>query len=199
MRGPNRRRGAAHRASGRHLATGARHAVESPGVPPTRLNTVRLTSPPRRLTWALTLGVWLAGGSIAAQDTPSTKDESATIQVDSASLKRIRTALDTPPVLALPTDPLRFYQQITATRPTWADYMRGSGRWFEITAISAPSRNGLSRGIPAGSGIDLSALFRRVEKALNERTVRQIRQQIDRELEVIAGTPPGAAPSPPTP
>jgi hypothetical protein len=160
---------------------------------------VRLTSPAGRLASAITLGVWLAGGSVAAQDTPGAPEESATIQVDAASLNRIRTALDTPPVLALPTDPLRFYQQITATRPTWADYMRGSGRWFEITPISAPSRTGLSRGIPAGSGIDLSGLFRRVEKALNERTVRQIRQQIDRELEMIEGTAPGSAASPPAP
>jgi hypothetical protein len=120
-------------------------------------------------------------------------------KADPATLERIRAALEDDPVLTITDDALRFYLQVTATKPTFADYLKGSGRWFEITTTGPPSSNRNGSRLPAGGGIDLGALFGRWERALNARTLRSIRQQIDRELDALEAAKVGPAPVPAAP
>lgn len=114
-------------------------------------------------------------------------------------LERIRDALADDPALTITDDTLRFYLQVTAPRPTFADYLKGSGRWFDITTTGPPSNNRNGSRLPAGGGLDLGALFGRWERALNARTLRRIREQIDRELDALEAAKIDAAPVPTSP
>lgn len=106
--------------------------------------------------------------------------------VSDATLARIRQALDSEPGLTIDQDALRFYMQISAKPPTFADYLKASGAWFEISQTSAPTRLGGGARAPAVGGIDLLSLFGRAGKAIQDRKARQIREQIDRELRALA-------------
>ena len=105
--------------------------------------------------------------------------------------ERVKRALeakveaDTP--VTLDTDRLTFYLSVTESRPTFADYLRGTGKWFEISPIEPPSGALSSRGLAGGAGIDLLSIFRSMNRALEERKARQIRRQIDSELDAIQG------------
>ena len=148
----------------------------------------------------LAAGLWLGlvcvGVPAAAQDPASDPSAPPVVTVDPTSLSRIREALQTESKLAPSADFLRFYDEVTVTKPTFADYLQGSGPWFAITTTGPPSSNRSgSRPLPGG-GIDLGALFGRWEKALDARKVRQIQEQIDRELESIEATKTGVDPVP---
>lgn len=129
--------------------------------------------------------VSLAQGAVqeASEETPAPP----TYVPDTRTLTRIQSVLDADSPTGLRIDGLTFYLSITETRPTFADYLRGTGKWFEISPIEAPSNNRYGSRLPAGAGIDLLSVFRSMNRALDERKARQIRQQIDRELNAIQG------------
>lgn len=156
----------------------------------------------------VTKGAWRAGLAVSvfltlpchaatasAQETPASGPANVPPVVSGTTLARIRAALASEPAVTLDQDALRFYVQVTAKPLTFADYLKGSGAWFEITQTSAPNRvTGGARLPPAGS-IDLLALFRRANKAREERNVRKIRERIGQELEALeAANGSGAEP-----
>lgn len=122
-----------------------------------------------------------------AQEPGEEPDVPPTYVPDARTLTRIQSILDADSPVRVRLDGLTFYLSITETRPTFADYLRGTGKWFEISPIEAPSNNRYGSRLPAGAGIDLLSIFRSMNRALDERKARQIRQQIDRELEAIDG------------
>lgn len=104
---------------------------------------------------------------------------------DARTLARIQSVLDAESPVRVRVDGLTFFLSVSETRPTFTDYLRGTGRWFEISPIEPPSGNRYDSRLPAGSGVDLLSIFRSMNRALEERKARQIRQQIDRELDAI--------------
>lgn len=168
---------------------------------PVVLPTVPATIARRWLTAGLTVGLVCLAGPARSQDTPEPFPvaPAPAFKPDPATLERIRKGLTSESILGINKDPLRFYLQVTATKPTFADYLKGSGRWFEISATAPPSSNGQGSRLPAGTGIDLGALFGRLERSLTARTIRNIREQIDRELEAIERAKVEAAPAPASP
>ncbi len=119
----------------------------------------------------------------ASEETPAPP----TYVPDARTLTRIQSVLDADSPAQLRIDGLTFYLSVTETRPTFADYLRGTGKWFEISPIEPPSNARYRSGLPAGAGIDLLSIFRSMNRALDERKARQIRRQIDRELDAIDG------------
>ena len=132
----------------------------------------------------------------SAQETPATPPTGAPPVVSDATLARIRAALASEPAVTLDEDALRFYVQITAKPPTFADYLKGSDGWFDITPTAAQTRLPGGARLPPAGGVDLLSLFRRVNRAAQDRKVRQIREQIDQELEALdaASTTAGSTP-----
>jgi hypothetical protein len=97
---------------------------------------------------------------------------------DNASLDRIHAALATTPALRIVAPP-RFYASVVYKPPTFADYMKG---WdLNLTRTLAPS-NSYRFG---GGGIDLLQLLHWVMQAHRDRDLKQIREQIDRELRAL--------------
>jgi hypothetical protein len=152
----------------------------------------------RRGARVLTLVLALLGmtQTALAQDTAAAAPPAAPSVVSASTLARIKAAVASEPAVTLDDDALRFYVQITATPMTFADYLRGSGAWFEVAPTSAPARlPGGARAPPAG-GLDLLSLFRRANKAVQDRKARQIRAQIDRELEALEAAKTGGGTAP---
>ena len=106
---------------------------------------------------------------------------------DARTLDRVQSGVEADTPVTLDTDRLTFYLSVTESRPTFADYLRGTGKWFEISPIEPPSGALSSRGLAGGAGIDLLSIFRSMNRALEERKARQIRRQIDSELDAIQG------------
>ncbi|MCC7044650.1 MAG: hypothetical protein IT183_12365 [Acidobacteria bacterium] len=123
----------------------------------------------------------------SAQETPASPPTAAPPVVSEATLARIRAALASEPAVTLDEDALRFYVQITAKPLTFADYLKGSGGWFEVTPTAVPTRLPGGARLPPAGGIDLLSLFRRANRAVQDRKVRQIRERIDQELEALDG------------
>lgn len=130
-----------------------------------------------------------ASGAVLAQDTaPQADDEGSLPPIytpDTRTLARIQSVLDAESPTRVRVDGLTFFLSVSETRPTFTDYLRGTGKWFEISPIEASSGNRYGTRLPAGTGIDLLSVFRNMNRALEERKARQIRQQIDRQLEAI--------------
>jgi hypothetical protein len=121
----------------------------------------------------------------SAQEAPPGPPTATPPIVSDATLARIKAALASEPAVTLDEDALRFYVQITATPLTFADYLKGSGAWFDITPTAAPTHLPGGARVPPAGGIDLLSLLRRANRAAQERRARQIREQIDRELDAL--------------
>jgi hypothetical protein len=126
-----------------------------------------------------------AAAAVSAQSPQDGVETPARPIVSDATLARIRKALESEPVLTVDQDALRFYVQISATRMTFADYLKGAGAWFEITGVSAPTRITGGARVPPAGGIDLGALFGRANRAVQDRKARQIRERIEQELRAL--------------
>ena len=98
------------------------------------------------------------------------------------SLERIRTTLERPPALdvdvplSLPV--VRFEISVEA-RPYMLSFEEQLRKDLELTPLQRQSRDWASRCC----GLDLGVLFDPIDRALQRRKERRIRQQIARELE----------------
>jgi hypothetical protein len=166
------------------------------------------------VAWGLTTGLPAAS---AAQSAPpadaqvqSVPQASEPPPVTPAQMERIRRALNQPAGLKLDERQLRFYLEIVARRPTFAEYAKG----FDF--INGPTRRGnpmshqeflqmvtpqefySSAGITALDQIQLAltnyigqSLIRKaleeLKQAKSDHEVQAIRERIDRELEALTG------------
>jgi hypothetical protein len=104
-----------------------------------------------------------------------------------ADLDRIREALASEPAISL-SAATRFSIEVIARRPTFADYLKGSDLRAHV-ARPMPPGDGYSAAF-AGGGIDLGQLIgaglERFRNAQHQRTIRKIRERIDRELQALS-------------
>jgi hypothetical protein len=125
-------------------------------------------------------------------------------------LNRIRQSLNQPSGLRLDERQLRFYLEIIARRPTFAEYVRGYDfingptkrgnpmSHQEFVQMVTPKEMYSQAGITASEQIQMAitnwigqSLIRRaldeLKDAKSEREVMAIRERIDRELEALTG------------
>ena len=133
---------------------------------------------------------------------------SVSVPITSGDLARIRRALDADPALRIDDDQLRFYVQILATRPSFAEYakgydsLRGPTRGGnpmthdEFLAMVTPKELQSSVGITARETLEFALTnwlaqtlvrkaFEDLQQARTRQEIEAIRDRIDRELELI--------------
>jgi hypothetical protein len=157
------------------------------------------------------LALWLViAGPLQAQESASTPDDPALPSMTPAQIDRIQKALNQPPGLKLNDQQLRFYLEIVAKRPTFADYVRGydfmngptkGGNPMshqEFLQMVTPKEMYSSGGITATDQLQFAltnyigqSLIRKaleeLKQARDARHVQEIRERIDRELEALTG------------
>ena len=130
--------------------------------------------------------------------------------VTPAQVERIRRALNHPPGLVLDDRQLRFYLEIVARQPTFAEYAKGydfvngptkGGNPMshqEFLALVTPKEFYSTTGITPLDQVQLAftnwvgqSLIRKameeLSQAKNEREIQEIRERINRELDALTG------------
>jgi hypothetical protein len=140
----------------------------------------------------------------------STANDPPVAPLTDRQLNRIRQSLNQPSGLRLDERQLRFYLEIIARRPTFAEYARGYDfingptkrgnpmSHQEFVQMVTPKEMYSQAGITASEQIQMAitnwigqSLIRRaldeLKDAKSERDVMAIRERIDRELEALTG------------
>ena len=125
-------------------------------------------------------------------------------------LERIREAVNRPSTLKLDNGQLRFYVEIVARWPTWAEMTKGydllngpTGKGnpmshSEMLGMLTPREMYGSGGISAPQMLTMALVnyfgqkaikksLKEISEARNEKEIREIRAQIDRELAALRG------------
>ncbi len=135
------------------------------------------------LVVVLTCAAHPASGQEVDPGSPSSTPRLAT----DADLDRIREALASEPAISL-SAATRFSIEVIVRRPTFADYLKGSDLRAHV-ARPMPPGDGYSAAF-AGGGFDLLQLIgagvERFRNAQHQRTIRKIRERIDRELQALS-------------
>ena len=102
------------------------------------------------------------------------------------SLERIRTAVEKPEVSLLRVDvpvpvPVARFETSVEVRSFMLSFEEQLHKDLEPTPLLRQSREWASRCC----GLDLNVLFKAIDRALQERKQRQIREQIARELQEL--------------
>nr|PZN88283.1 MAG: hypothetical protein DIU54_02705 [Acidobacteriota bacterium] len=141
-------------------------------------------------------------------ETGTTEEPQVVVPVTPGDLARIRRALDGPPALRIDDADLRFYVQVLATQPTFAEYVKGYNflegptrrgnpmTHAEFLTMVTPKEMYSSVGITARETLELAftnwlaqTLIRRafedLQRAKDEREIQAIRDRIDRELAML--------------
>ena len=155
----------------------------------------------------------LALGQVSSPVTPLSDSQAADPPVaplTDRQLSRIRQSLNQPSGLRLDERQLRFYLEIIARRPTFAEYAKGYDfingptkrgnpmSHQEFVQMVTPKEMYSQAGITATEQIQMAitnwigqSLIRRaldeLKDAKSEREVMAIRERIDRELEALTG------------
>jgi hypothetical protein len=173
--------------------------------------------------WRISLGglaVTLACASVsfAQEPTPSSPPASAGVPADSQDgptvpvtprdLERIRRALGTDPAVRINDDQLRFYMQILAKQPSFAEFAKGYDfkdgptrrgnpmSHSEFLAIVTPRELNSQIGIDARETLEFALTnwlaqslvrkaFEDLQKAKTEREIQDVRDRIERELQQL--------------
>ena len=147
-----------------------------------------------------------ASAAPAAQDPPAPPPP----PISPAQVEQIQRALNQPPALKLDEQQLRFYLEIVAKQPTFAEYTRGYDflhgptrggdpmSFQEFVRMVTPQEMYSSAGINAteqlqfaltnyiGQGLIKKAL-EELKQAKDAREIEAIRERIDRELDALTG------------
>jgi hypothetical protein len=112
----------------------------------------------------------------AAQAAPPAQDEAAAPPV---SLDRIRERVARTPALKVdPKPPVPLFRTTTEARALMLPFQEHLRQQLEPTLLQRQSRDWASRCC----GIDLGLLFNGIDKAVERRKIRKVREQIAREL-----------------
>jgi hypothetical protein len=152
----------------------------------------------------------LVPGMLWAQGAAGASDPAVAPSVSPAEVERIQRALNQPPGLKLTDQQLRFYLEIVAKQPTFADYVRGydfingptkGGNPMshdEFVKMVTPKHMYGSAGITPAEQLQFAltnyigqSLIRKaleeLKEAKDEREIQAIRDRIDRELDALTG------------
>jgi hypothetical protein len=155
----------------------------------------------------------VAGAQPAASDpgpAAAAQDPVTPPQISPAQIERIQRALNQPPGLKLTDQQLRFYLEIVARQPTFADYARGYDflngptrrgnpmSHQEFVRMVTPKEMYSSAGITATEQLQLAltnyvgqSLIRKaleeLRQARDAQQIEAIRERIDRELDALTG------------
>jgi hypothetical protein len=133
-----------------------------------------------------------------------------TVPLTPAQVDRIQRALNQPQNLKLDEQQLRFYLEIVARRPTFAEYARGYDfvngptrrgnpmSHQEFLSMVTPKEMQSSAGITASEQVQFAltnyvgqSLIRKaleqLKQAKDAREIQEIRDRIDRELDALTG------------
>jgi len=178
----------------------------------------------RRLAGLMALLVLLHAWPAAAQQPPTsgssqspssaTSDQTSSSPAlpvpSAANLQRIKTALTKPPIVRVDGQQLRFYAEVVAKLPTFANFIgpdddlrngpvKGAGMTHqEFVNMVTPQLVNSSAGITAMESLQFAltnwaaqALVRKAMSAFreahSESEIRAIREQIDKELAALRG------------
>ena len=162
------------------------------------------------VSFVLCLAPAAANGQSPPDQTGSSSSASATVTVSPRQFERIQQAVSQAPALKLDEQQLRFYLEIVASRPTFADYARGydflngptkGGNPMshdEFLRLVTPQEMYSSAGITASEQVQFAltgylfeSLIRKaveeLKQAKDERQAKEIRDRIDRELQALTG------------
>jgi hypothetical protein len=159
----------------------------------------------------LTLAV-LASSAEAQQASPTETETTAavTVPITPGDLARIRRALDAEPVVRIDDEQLRFYIQILAKQPSFAEFVKGYDfvngptrrgnpmTHSEFVAMVTPKEMQSSVGITARETLEfaltnwlgqtlIKRAFEEIQQAKDEREIQEIRDRIERELAALKG------------
>jgi hypothetical protein len=163
----------------------------------------------------LLLTLWRASPA-AAEQAPITEptapavpaDQTVTVPITPGDLARIRRALDVEPAVKIDDEQLRFYIQILAKQPSFAEFAKGYDfrngptrrgnpmTHTEFLAMVTPKELQSSVGITARETLEfaltnwlsqtlIKKAFQDLQEARDEREVREIRDRIERELAAL--------------
>lgn len=153
----------------------------------------------------------LLASSAEAQQTSPAEAETApavTVPITPGDLARIRRALDVEPAVRIDDEQLRFYIQILAKQPSFAEFVKGYDfvngptrrgnpmTHNEFVAMVTPKEMQSSVGITARETLEfaltnwlgqtlIKRAFEDLQKAKDEREVQEIRDRIERELAAL--------------
>ena len=165
------------------------------------------------------LVLWLAPATVLAQDAPAEPPPSSSnppaaapepVPLSPREVDRIQRALNQPQSLKLDEQQLRFYLEIVARLPTFAEYARGYDFLHgptrrgnpmshqEFLDLVTPKEMHSSAGITASEQVQFaltnyvaqSLILRALEQlkqAKDAREIQEIRDRIDRELDALTG------------
>jgi hypothetical protein len=148
--------------------------------------------------------------ALAQSDTAAPPAQAPELPLTSAQIDKIQRALRQPPGLKLDEQQLRFYLEIVAKQPTFAEYARGydflngptrGGNPMshqEFLQLVTPKEMYSSAGITATDQVQWAltnfvaqSLIRRaleqLKQAKTQREIQEIRDRIDRELDALTG------------
>jgi hypothetical protein len=131
-----------------------------------------------------------------------------TVPITPGDLARIRRALDSEPAVRMDDEQLRFYIQILAKQPSFAEFVKGYDFKYgptrrgnpmthsEFVAMVTPKEMQSSLGITARETLEfaltnwlsqtlIKRAFEDLQKAKDEREVQEIRDRIERELAAL--------------
>jgi hypothetical protein len=151
-----------------------------------------------------------------AQQTPAPTPQTAapsvespvTVPITPSDLARIRRALDSEPAVRMDDEQLRFYIQILARQPSFAEFVKGYDfrhgptrrgnpmTHSEFLAMVTPKEMQSSVGITARETLEfaltnwlsqtlIKRAFEDLQKAKDEREIQEIRDRIERELAAL--------------
>lgn len=141
---------------------------------------------------------------------PAAQDSTVAVPMTASDLNRIRRALDMDPALRIDDSQLRFYMQILARQPTFAEFAKGYDFRYgptrggnpmthsEFLAMVTPRELHSQIGIDARETLEFALTnwlgqtlvkraFADLQKARTEREIQDIRDRIERELALLKG------------
>lgn len=146
-----------------------------------------------------------------APEADATDDQaSPVVPITDADLARIRRSLDMDPAVRIADDQLRFYMQILARQPTFAEFAKGYDFKYgptrrgnpmthaEFLSMVTPKELSSQGGITARETLEFALTgwlaqtlvkkaFEDLQKAKTEREIQEIRDRIERELSLLKG------------
>lgn len=138
----------------------------------------------------------------------TTPDQPAPVTTTPADIDRIRKALDSSPTVKIDLDQLRFFLQVLAKQPTFAEFSKGYDfkngptrggnpmTHSEFLAMVTPKEMQSQVGITARETLEfaftnwlsqslIKRAFEEMKNAKDEREVQEIRARIERELAAL--------------
>lgn len=145
-----------------------------------------------------------------APETPGQSSPSQAVPVTATDLARIRRALETDPAVRIDDSQLRFYMQILAKQPTFAEFARGYDfvngptrggnpmSHAEFLVMVTPKELNSQVGITARETLEFALTnwlaqslvkkaFEDLQRAKTEREIQDVRDRIERELQQLRG------------